>query len=75
LGVQSAELAPVSYRIELAEGTAPGQEVTRLVLAPGESWEATLDIPPDLADSGWIEARLYRQDAPEVIYRKVTLWQ
>ena len=74
LGVESAELSAVSYRVEVSVGAGAPGEVARLTLAPGEKWESTYAIPPELQGQGAIAARLYRLDQPDEAYRQVTLW-
>ncbi len=45
-------------------------------LAPGEVFEKTLRLPADAAlDESPIEGLLYRRDAPDVVYRRVFLYE
>ncbi len=74
LGVQSAELTSVTYRVEARAGAGLDGEIDQITLAPGEIWEATFIIPPELVGKGAIEARLYRLDQPDRVYRWVTMW-
>jgi hypothetical protein len=74
LGLSSHELAATEYRLALELDGRPIQEWGELSLAPGDRWEATAALPPARADE-MLEARLYRADDPETIYRRVTLWR
>jgi hypothetical protein len=69
IGVRSAEDAPLSYRVELSAGAFFFERWPRVMLAPGESWEKLLAVPPHQP----IELRLYRHDNSEAVYRRVTL--
>lgn len=72
LGVRSAELSDAEYRLELrAQGEF--RDDWTFVLAPGQEWRTTFELPADLA-SERIDAELYRADRPDEVYRQVVLW-
>ncbi|HEU5098938.1 MAG TPA: DUF1616 domain-containing protein [Roseiflexaceae bacterium] len=74
LGISSEEFTTRQYRLELHMNQRLLHELSSIELATGEQWEQQVDLPADLPD-GVIEAVLYRLDAPEVVYRRATLWR
>jgi hypothetical protein len=74
VSVRSAELTQQSYRLEL---TASGMLVAAwpdVSLAPGETWEARVQLGEGPAANSHIEARLYRTEEPGAVYRRVSWW-
>ncbi len=69
LGVRNSESAPTGYRLELRVAGQRVEQWEQLRLAPGESWETRATLP----EAGWAEAVLYREDAPEAVYRRTLL--
>lgn len=79
LGVSSGELTTTSYRVQLQAGNTVLKEWPSIELKPGEKWEATTDLSASVVNniqiqSDKVEAVLYRLDAPQTVYRRVTLW-
>jgi len=73
IGVHSFESTAVTYRIVM---TSNGAQVTTwpsVVLAPQAEWDQSASIKPGATDNTYIEARLYRADKPETMYRDVHL--
>lgn len=73
IGVRNLESTAVSYRLELF-GATPIQEWPALELAPGQTWETTVELPQGAGEAGTVEGVLYRNDAPTTMYRRVELW-
>ena len=73
IGVHSFEATSVTYRIVM---TANGSQVntwSSIALAPQEKWDQSVSIKPGATGNIDIEARLYRADRPETVYRNVHL--
>lgn len=75
LGVSNMESVQMTYRLELAIGNTTIDEWQIIRLEPGERWETTVALPSVLPDTAMIDAKLYRLDAPEEVYRAVALAQ
>jgi uncharacterized membrane protein len=73
VGVTSGELHPMSYRLVVRVGSRAAYQ-QRLKLQPGGKWETSVRIRPAAARRAPIEARLYRGDSPQSIYRVARLW-
>ena len=73
LGVNSNEFSAGSYRLQLMLDGQVLREWPALQLAPGESWEIQIELPSDRVGVGSVEAKLYRLDNPDVVYRQVKL--
>jgi hypothetical protein len=83
LGVRSQEEADTSFRLRLDIDGAPAMAWQLTELAPGETWEATVELPPGAGGATAVEARLYRAEgstmgaetvgAAETPYRHVVL--
>ncbi len=75
VGATSAEPRTTGFRLELfARGRL--ERVARLTIAPGESWQAIIDLSSvPVERRSFLEARLYFQgeDDPGEVYRRVTL--
>jgi hypothetical protein len=69
IGLANMESAPTGYRLELRVAGQRLQMWEQLELGPGATWSTTASLP----EQGWAEAILYRQDAPDAIYRRVLL--
>ena len=70
VGIESQEFTRTHYRLALLIDGQLWQRWPALELATGEKWETDLSL---LSPAGQVEARLYRADQPEVLYRHVTL--
>jgi hypothetical protein len=70
IGVQSFEPSADRYDLRIV---ADGQTLQQFAvdLQPGDAWEADITLPPTPA--GLVEAQLYRADAPDAVYRRVSL--
>jgi uncharacterized membrane protein len=73
LGVSSHEPAVVKYRLQVKVGENIILEWGSIELEAGDSWETMETIPAELADTGKVEAILYRLESPNEVYRRVTL--
>jgi hypothetical protein len=74
LGVRSAELTTQSYRLELTAGGVMVAEWPSFSVAPGQTWETTTLLAGLPEANKLLEARLYRNDEPGTLYRRVTWW-
>lgn len=73
IGVHSFESTPVTYRVVM---TINGSQVTTwpsVVLPPQAEWDRSVPINPEATNDMYIEARLYRADIPNNVYRNVHL--
>jgi uncharacterized membrane protein len=73
LGISSMEFVPVGYHLRLTMDDQVIYEWISIGLQPGEQWEQVVALPNPGSAPGQVEARLYRLDHPEVVYRRVTL--
>jgi uncharacterized membrane protein len=66
VGVISSELHTTSYRLDIEEN---GRKATirKLTLAPTESWDERIRVPPSVTR---VRALLYRESAPDEVYRR-----
>jgi hypothetical protein len=74
LSVRSAELTTQSYRLELAASGVTVAEWADISLAPGQTWETTTFVVGVPTANSRIEARLYRNEEPSTVYRRVSWW-
>jgi hypothetical protein len=74
LGVNSFGAAAGTFRLQLQRDGYILREWVPLVITPGEQWAETVTLRGRQPGDGPIEARLYHQDEPRVVYRKVILW-
>lgn len=73
LGIQSYEAASETYRVAV---TANGNEESvwpSIQLAPQQRWDQLVPIHSIHNGPVYVEARLYRADNPEVVYREVNV--
>jgi uncharacterized membrane protein len=73
IGVHSFESTSVTYRVVM---TINGAQVTTwpsVVLAPQAEWDQSVSIKKGATDNMYIEARIYRGDKPDTVYRNVHL--
>jgi uncharacterized membrane protein len=73
VGVQSFETTPVTYRVVTIINGVQSAAWSSIVLAPQEKWNRVVTLPPRVAGSVYVEARLYRVNEPGVVYRNVHL--
>ena len=73
VGVQSFEAISVTYRITMAVNGVQINTWPSVVLAPQEKWDQLVPIPPRSTSSVYVEAKLYKLDKPETVYRDVHL--
>jgi hypothetical protein len=69
LGVRSAEPRPATYSLRVTVDGVQTESWPAIVLAPGQTWETNVAPLPE----GAVEALLTRADAPQQVYRRVTL--
>lgn len=75
LGIKNMQASPTSYRLRVTAGGEALREWLAITLAPGETWETTVALPPSQSDREHVEAFLYRVDTPGVVYRHALLWR
>ena len=73
IGVHSFESTSVTYRVVMTINGAQATTWSSVVLAPQAEWNQSVSIKPGATDNIYIEARLYRADKPETVYRNVHL--
>lgn len=74
LGINSLGAASGTFRLQLQQDGYILREWSPLVITPGEEWAETVTLREQQPGDGPIEARLYRQEEPRVVYRKVIIW-
>jgi hypothetical protein len=67
VGIASYERAPTGFRLSLTVDRHQATDLFSSTLEPGQRWETS--IAPALASASVIEARLMRDDRPEIPYR------
>jgi len=73
LGIQNDEPRTLLYTLRLVDGNNVLKEWSPLKLDPSEQWETQLTLPT--LPGSRVEALLYRLDAPDQVYRHVSLSQ
>ena len=73
IGVSNQEQTAVHFRLVVEIGVTRVAEWSSLVLQPGEKWETRVALPASQPTTDTVKATLYRNDAPDAIYRKVIL--
>jgi uncharacterized membrane protein len=74
LGLSSGESTAVTYQLHVEAGGARLGEWPAIELNPGERWEVQVEVAGGHSDAGPVQAALYLIDAPDIVYRRVTLW-
>ncbi|GAB4215670.1 MAG: hypothetical protein OHK0022_55840 [Roseiflexaceae bacterium] len=75
LGITSVGEAQGRFRLVLARDGFTLREWPDLTIAVGQTWEERLDLSGFQPASGPFEARLYRADRPDEVFRRVALGQ
>jgi len=73
LGVQNQEGVTRQYRLQISMRQGVLQEWETITLEPGETWESRYTPPPNITETDFIKANIYRLDMPQDIYREVYL--
>lgn len=73
VGVQSYEATPATYRVVVTVNGGLIDSWSSIVLAPQEKWDQTVSIRFRSATPVEIDARLYRTDESDSIYRETHL--
>lgn len=73
LGIRSMEANAEGYSLQLKAGNKILQEWPLIDLAPGMTWEDSVELGGQQSRGRLIEAFLYRLDTPGVVYRHVLL--
>lgn len=71
IGVQSAEFEPAGYRLEVRVNGQVSGVWPDLALAPNQAWQTQVVLPETGGAGIELEALLYRNDAPRIVYRQV----
>ena len=71
VGVTNDETVPLTYKVQVTNGTQVVQEWPAIPLNPGQTWQSSLTLPQNPTQN--LTALLYRSDAPNTVYRTVTL--
>jgi len=74
VGVRSGEPTAVRYRLQVEADGYVVLDQSPIDLEPEEDWETVLAMPSEYSQAETVDAVLYRLDAPEEPYRRVTLW-
>jgi len=74
IGIRHMEMIPVNYALEVDIGESDKYRYPSIQFKPNEEWVANVPLPTPLLPGTIVEARLYRLDAPEKVYRRV-FWQ
>lgn len=70
VAIRSAERATTTYALELIVDGVVDSRWAEIRLAPGAGWETTVDVRSVSEGPGIVEARLYRDDVPGMVYRR-----
>lgn len=74
VGINSVGRAGGTFRLEILHNGQIIHEWPELEIASGQHWEEALSLPRHLEGTGPIEARLYRADERESVYRHAIVW-
>lgn len=74
LSIRSREVSTVSFSIDAIVAGQTRFSWRNVELAPGETWEVLLLLPPAVNNRQELEAVLIRDDSPGQVYRRVALW-
>jgi hypothetical protein len=74
VGVNSIGSAAGAFRLQIERSGYIIRDWTSLSIVPGQQWEETLTLQGRQPGSGPFEARLYRAEEPNIVYRRVALW-
>ena len=73
VGVDSQEFTPTSYNLQVLSNGRLLQQWTDVAVEPGNTWQTSIGITTTAPLTDTIEARLYRSDQPNQVYRDVSL--
>jgi uncharacterized membrane protein len=73
IGVRSFEATTATYRIVMTINGSQVNTWSSIALAPQGEWNQSVSIKPGATANIYVEARLYRADKPETVYRNVHL--
>jgi len=74
LGAMVNQYAPTEYSVWLQRGGYTVETWHHITLTPGERWEVTIPVDPNMPGIGPLEAYMYQLDQPTIPYRHVSLW-
>src|SRR5262245_30538446 len=74
IGVNSVGQAAGVFRLQIERDGYIVREWPSLSIVQGQRWEETRTLDGRQPGSGSFEARLYRSEQPNVVYRRVALW-
>jgi len=74
LGIASFEKQLTVFRLRIMQDGNLLREWQSIRLMPAETWETTLEFPPNVVSGSAVLAQLYRVSEPDVVYRHVRLW-
>lgn len=74
IGVGSEEQHTASYILRVKLGDATRPLVRRFTLRPGDTQILEFDAPPLALGAVAVSARLYLEDRPRAVYRRVSAW-
>ena len=72
-GVDSKELSPERYRLEVTIADRLIRQWPAISLAPGETFTASLTLDASALNNSPLAGTLYRLDQPETVYRQVIM--
>ena len=75
IGVNNANSQSVSYklRLQLKSGKVL-QDWAQITVPPATGWETRLELGAQMTKDEPLEALLYRQDVPDDVFRRTTIW-
>lgn len=73
LKVQNLENMSMKYQLQISTLGGVVQNWPDITLDPGAVWEDYFEMPPNVAESDFIKAILFRVDSPGNVYREVFL--
>jgi hypothetical protein len=74
IGIENNEGQPTEVALTLTRGSTVEAEWPSIRLDDGASWRETISVPGFDAGDQPLVATLTRVEAPEIVYRQVTLW-
>jgi uncharacterized membrane protein len=73
IGIKSFESASTTYKLVMTVNNVPAHTWSPITLLPAQQWNQLVLTVPKTGENTYVEAKLYRGDEPNVVYRDVHL--
>lgn len=72
--INSMEFTNMAYSVQITLNGKAINQWNAVSLKPGGKWEGIITLPNALTRNDEVEAKIYRLDQPNTVYRNVILW-